>query len=106
MKKVFISVAVRGLTPEQTELKHEEYKKKITELIGEYEDISINNPKSERFTGITDEKPAIYWWTNVTARELAEADLAIFCGDISNTKGCKIEKLICELFDVPHLVIK
>lgn len=106
MKKVFISVAVRGLSKEETVAKHEEYQKKITEIIGEYEDISINNPECEPFTGITKEKPAAYWLGQGIQKELSKADLAVFCGDISNTKGCKIEKLICELYDIPHIVIK
>lgn len=106
MKKVFISVAVRGLTKEQTEAKHEEYRNKIADLIGEYEDISINNPDREPFTGITAEKPAVYWMGLGLQKELAKADLAVFCGDIEATKGCRIEKLICELYDIPHIVIK
>lgn len=32
MKKVFISVAVRGLNKEETEAKHAEYRQKITIL--------------------------------------------------------------------------
>lgn len=106
MRKVFISVAVRGLSKEETEAKHEEYRQKITEIIGEYDDISINNPDREPFTGITDEKPAIYWLGLGLQIELARADLAIFCGDISSTKGCKVEKLICELYGIPHIVIE
>lgn len=105
MKKIFLSVAVKGLTKEQTEAKHEEYRQKITEIIGEYEDISINNPDREPFTGITAEKPAVYWMGLGLQVELAKADLAVFCGDISNTRGCKIEKLICELYGIPHIVI-
>jgi len=105
MKKVFISVAIRGLNKEETIAKHAEYRRKITDIIGEYEDISINNPDREPFTGITDEKPAVYWLGLGLQKELAKADMAIFCGDISATKGCKVEKLICELYGIPHIVI-
>lgn len=105
MKKVFMSVAVKGLTPEQTKAKHQEYFMKIHKIIGEFEDVSINNPKNEPFTGITEEKPALYWWSNVTVKELTEAEVVVFCGDISNTRGCRVEKLICELFEIPHIVI-
>lgn len=106
MKKVFISVAVRGLNKEETEAKHAEYRQKITDIIGEHEDISINNPDREPFTGITNEKPAVYWLGLGLQKELSKADLAIFCGDISETRGCKVEKLICELYDIPYIVIK
>lgn len=106
MKKVFISVAVRGLTPEETKAKHQEYFLKISELIGDFEDISIDNPNREVFTGITKEKPAVYWLGLGLQKEMAGADLVVFCGDIENTKGCKVEKQICELYGIPHLVIK
>lgn len=105
MKKVFVSVAVRGLSKEETVAKHEEYRLAIAEIIGQYEDISINNPDCEPFTGITDEKPATYWLGQGIQKQLAKADLVIFCGDISNTRGCKIEKLICELYGIPYIVI-
>ena len=106
MKKVFVSVAVKGLTKEQTETRHEEYRERIADLIGEYEDISINNPDCEPFTGITHEKPAVYWLGQGLQKELSKADIAVFCGDISNTRGCKVEKLVCELYGIPYIVIQ
>lgn len=109
MKKVFVSVAVRGLNKEETVAKHEEYRGKIADIIGEYEDISDKVSEFHKTKGlnITAYKhPALYWIGRGLSNQMADADLVVFCGDLSQTRGCKVEKLICELYDIPHIVIK
>jgi len=107
MKKVFVSVAVRGLNEEQTMAKHAECRQKITDIIGEYEDISDN--VSDFHSGNVDEGvncAPLWWFGKGLVNELAYADLAVFYGDISQTRACKLEKEICELYDIPYIVIK
>ena len=106
MKKVFVSVAVRGLTKEQTVAKHAEYKEKITGIIGEYEDISDDVSGFHESKTPDVKYPPVYWIGKGLTNEMANADLVAFCGDISQTRGCKVEKLICELYDIPYIVIK
>jgi hypothetical protein len=101
MKKVFISVAVRGLNPEQTKAKHEEYRSKIEELIGDYEDVSL----SGGFTGFDEEHPPVYWMGRGLMNEMSKAELVIFCGDINETRGCRIERFVCDTYSIPYLML-
>ena len=106
MKKVFVSVAVRGLSEEQTIAKHEEYFEKIRAVIGEFEDISISTHGSSEFHKDGTGKHPVWWLGKGLSEQMVKADIVAICGDISQTRGCKVEKLICELYDIPHIVIK
>jgi hypothetical protein len=101
MKKAYISVAISGLSKQQAEAKHQEYRNRITEIIGEYEDISSVRPDFK----IDKETPLTYWLGKGITEEISQADIVVFCGDISQTRGCKVEKLICELYGIPHVVV-
>jgi hypothetical protein len=102
MKKVFISTAILGLTPEETVDKHEQYRSKIKEIIGDYEDMSLTGD----FTGIDKDHPPLYWEGHYLKNAMSKAELVIFCGDIEKTRGCKIEKFVCDTYGIPYLVLQ
>ena len=103
MKKIFVSVGVRNLTQQQTIAKHAEYREKITNIIGEYTDISDNVSSFHQSSEI---RSPIYWLGKGLSEELVHADLVVFCGNLNKTRGCQVEKLVCDLYDIPYLVIK
>jgi hypothetical protein len=46
-----------------------------------------------------------YWFGRGITEKLSQADIVVFSGDISQTRGRKVEKLICELYEIPHIVV-
>lgn len=107
MKKIFISMPMRGKTDEQIKLERENAIAIIT-----------SNFSRERFFNneeikIIDSLISAEERENLTTVEclglsismLGKADYIVIVGDISRAKGCQIEKLVAQLYGIPILTL-
>ena len=41
------------------------------------------------------------WYLGIAMQNLADCDAAIFYGDWKNARGCRIERMVCQEYDIP-----
>ena len=103
-KKVFIAQPMTGVREKEIE----EIRKRITEQVKELfgEDVIIldqfhvedDHDDIERVSGQS-YGPGIYRLGR-SLQIMAEADLVIFAGNSSQSKGCEVEKVICKVYNI------
>ena len=94
-KKVFISQPMKGKTPEFIK---EEREKMIEEIKSKYEDIEIIDSYFENYNGNA------VGFLSKSIEKLSEADMAAFASGWKDARGCNIEHLICEKYDIPIVI--
>lgn len=91
--KVFISQPMGGFSDTEINIKRKIVTAKIKAEHGENVEILDTN---FNFPG----KNALYYLAK-SLEMLAEADLAYFCDDWQNYRGCVIERNCCEVYNIP-----
>ena len=101
MKKLFVSVPMKGRTEEEIKASIQKMKKiaeiyegEELELIDSY--IEDNPPK--------DSKEAV-WYLGESLKKLAQADVFIGIDDIYDWKGCRIETNTAEAYGIKTYII-
>lgn len=100
--KVFISHNMSGLTDDKVKEIRGKAKKQIESYFGYSTDVEIidNYTHSD-----APENASRLWHLGKSIQQMAEADVVYFIPDNSDSQGCKVEKLICELYGIHILNI-
>lgn len=107
MKKIFISMPMRGRTDEQIKVDREDAIAIITSDFSRKR--FFNNEEIEIIDSLISAEES----ENLSAVEclgrsismLGKADYIVILGDISNSRGCQIEKQIAQLYKIPILTL-
>lgn len=91
--KVFISQPMGGFSEAEINIKRKIVSYKIKDKYGEDTEILDTNFNFPR-------QNALYYLAK-SLEKLAEADLAYFCDDWQNYRGCVIERNCCEAYGIP-----
>lgn len=97
--KIFLSFPMKGKTYEQIIQDREEAVKRLSNLWVDT-DIEILNTV---FRDITDHKPL--WYLGKSIQALSEANVAVFCGNWEDARGCRIEYLCANNYKIPILLL-
>ena len=95
--KIFISQPMKHKTNEEIEAERNEIKKKLDEKYGEgnYEIID------SFITGGVPNDAKPLWFLGKSLEFLSTADAAIFAKDWDKARGCIIEHIACENYEIP-----
>ncbi len=93
--KVFISQPFHNKTEEEIIRTRVDCVNECFEKFGT--DITI---LSSFFKGISNEHNSL-WWLAKSIELLSEADVAVFAGDWENYRGCQIEHMCAEKYEIP-----
>lgn len=94
MTRVFISQPMRDKSNEEIKLERERCIEFVKKEVGE--DIEIIDSFFENAPH--DTRPL--WYLSKSLELLSTADVAVFCGDWHKYRGCQIENLCCERYDI------
>ena len=92
--KIFISQPMRDKTDEQIKSERESVKKLLSMQYGEVEIIDSFFESAPH-----DAKPL--WFLGKSLELLSSADIAYFCADWENYRGCKMEHDACIEYGIP-----
>ena len=100
-KYVFISQPMSGVDESVVLDVRNKTQKRVLELL------SNKNYKVEFIS--TYERPHPYnasrfWYLGEAIKDLDGVNLIVFCKGYENAKGCLVEKLVAELYDIPYIV--
>lgn len=104
--KVFHALPLSGYSDEENERRIQEEDKEITDLFKKANiDIVIVHPHMDP---LTDElmlhqlrKPQLYYFGLSLAEGIAQSDMIVFGHGWSDAKGCTIEHIIAQNYDIP-----
>lgn len=104
--KVFHALPLSGYTDEENERRIQEEDKEITDLFKKANiDIVIVHPHMDP---LTDElmlhqlrKPQLYYFGLSLAEGISQSDMIVFGHGWSDAKGCTIEHIIAQNYDIP-----
>ncbi len=104
--KIFHALPLSGYTDEENERRIQEEDKEITDLFKKANiDIVIVHPHMDP---LTDElilhqlrKPQLYYFGLSLAEGIAQSDMIVFGHGWSDAKGCTIEHIIAQNYDIP-----
>lgn len=106
--KIFHALPLSGYTDEENERRIQEEDKEITDLFKKANiDIVIVHPHMDP---LTDElmlhqlrKPQLYYFGLSLAEGIAQSDMIVFGHEWPNAKGCTIEHIIAQNYDIPFV---
>lgn len=104
--KIFHALPLSGYSDEENERRVQEEDKEITDLFKKANiDIVIVHPHMDP---LTDElmlhqlrKPQLYYFGLSLAEGIAQSDMIVFGHGWSDAKGCTIEHIIAQNYDIP-----
>lgn len=97
MKKLFISQPMRGKSDEEIFAAREKAIKSAEERLGEKVEVI-----DSFFQGApADAKPL--WFLGKSLELLSSADMAYFAPGWKSARGCRIEHLCCDEYEIPHI---
>ena len=104
--KIFHALPLSGYTDEENERRIQEEDKEITDLFKKANiDIVIVHPHMDP---LTDElilhqlrKPQLFYFGLSLAEGIAQSDMIVFGHAWSDAKGCTIEHIIAQNYDIP-----
>lgn len=104
--KIFHALPLSGYSDEENERRIQEEDKEITDLFEKANiDIVIVHPHMDP---LTDElmlhqlrKPQLYYFGLSLAEGIAQSDMIVFGHGWSDAKGCTIEHIIAQNYDIP-----
>ena len=104
--KIFHALPLSGYSDEENERRIQEEDKEITDLFKKANiDIVIVHPHMDP---LTDElmlhqlrKPQLYYFGLSLAEGIAQSDMIVFGHGWSDAKGCTIEHIIAQNYDIP-----
>lgn len=97
--KIFLSFPMKGKTYEQILQERENTIKRLSKLWIDT-DIEILNTV---FSDISEHKPL--WYLGKSIQALSEADVAVFCGNWEEARGCRIEYICANNYKIPALLL-
>ena len=97
--KIFLSFPMKGKTYEQILQEKEKALKRLSELWVDT-DIEVLNTI---FEDISAHKPL--WYLGKAIQALSEANVAVFCGEWENARGCRIEYRCANNYEIPVLLL-
>lgn len=98
-KKVFISQPMNGLTSEEIKETREYIKDEVIKIMGS--DIEfIDNMQEDLPEGT---HPLVYLGNDI--KMLSKADAAFFYENWKDARGCRVEHLVCEEYNIPISII-
>ena len=99
MRKLFISMPMRGLTNEEIKKKMLENKKLVEEILGEnlYLIDSVFDANLGRSINIP------VWYLGDSLKKLAQADIVFFADGWKDARGCKIEHEVAVQYSIPMI---
>ena len=112
--KILLSHPMTGLTNEEILEREKELKQIALEIknnnldrLAFYTDFIYNIDKMEFLDNYVDLPEAnTIWLLGESIKVLSKADLVIFDYNYKNSKGCQVEKLICDLYQIPYIILK
>ena len=107
MKKIFISMPMRGRTDEQIKVDRENAIAIITSDFSR--ERFFNNEEIEIIDSLISaeerEKLSAVECLGRSISMLGKADYIVILGDISNARGCQIEKQVAQLYGIPIITL-
>lgn len=97
--KVFISQPMNGKTTEQIERERNKAIKRVKDLLGNVEII-------DSYIKIEEQPKLPVEYLAKAIQLLSQADVAVFIGDWENARGCRIEKQICEEYNIKNITLQ
>ena len=94
--KVFISQPMNGKTQDEIISTRIDI---INRVLNKYKDSNITFTHS--FLEFVPKKNSSLFFLARSLELLSDADLAVFGGDWKNYRGCRIERICCEEYDIP-----
>ena len=99
MRKLFISMPMRGLTNEEIKKKMKENKKLVEEILGE--DLYLIDSVFDTNLGRSINMPV--WYLGDSLKKLAQADIVFFADGWKDARGCKIEHEVAKQYNIPMI---
>ena len=99
MRKLFISMPMRGLTNEEIKKKMKENKKLVEEILGE--DLYLLESVFDANLGKSINIPV--WYLGDSLKKLAQADIVFFADGWKDARGCKIEHEVAKQYSIPMI---
>lgn len=100
--KVFLSVPMRGRSSEEISEERERLARTAEAFFEEPCDVVDSYFKVDTPEGVFDDKKAI-WYLGKALQKMATADVAVFGPRWWDSRGCRIEHNICQLYHIPVL---
>lgn len=97
--KVFLSHPMHGLSEEKVTELRSKIKASLDDFIGEFEIIDNYHHKN------VPENAGRLWHLGASIQMMEEADLIVFCPGYEEAKGCRIEKAICDKYNIPYITL-
>lgn len=99
MRKLFISMPMRGLSTEEIKKKMLENKKLVEEILGE--DLYLIDSVFDTAPGGFINIPV--WCLGESLKKLAQADIVFFADGWKDARGCKIEHEVAKQYSIPMI---
>lgn len=101
MSKLFISLPMKGRSDEQVKARMLDiFDRACNKLNTEYELIATFNDEEEPSDVVNH-----CWYLGESIKLLATADLVIFDADWYKANGCRMEKWVCDNYDIPYYIL-
>lgn len=102
MKKLFVSVPMKGRTQEEIK-KSIEKMHKIAEI--------ITGEELELIDSVVADRPPVggkesVWYLSKSIEFLSQADLVIGISDCYEWNGCAVEREVAERYDIPFILVR
>ena len=106
MTKVFIAQKMTGLTEKEVmknrKICEDYFKEHLSEEYPEVEFIDNYTPEAAPKEAVKTTHERL-WYLGHSLQLLSTADLVIFAVDAPNAKGCVVERMICEMYNIPYI---
>lgn len=99
MRRLFISMPMRGLEINEIKKKMKESKKLVEEILGE--DLYLIDSVFDTAPGGDTNIPV--WYLGESLKKLAQADVAFFAEGWKDARGCKIEHETAVQYGIPMI---
>lgn len=99
--KVFVSIPVRGRADAEVAAEKQAILERVRKAYPEEAAELIDTDISE-FAPMDGDRAGV-WYLGKSLELLATADLAVFADGWRNARGCRIERAVCEAYNIPIL---
>jgi len=108
--RVFVSIPMSGRSPEEFE---ERLNKTQKYLLSTLKDIRFDYTEIQFVDTFTAEIPVQYKYSWIKTKQwllgnalnmMSSCDVVLFADDWYEARGCLVEKYVCDLYNIPHII--